>query len=36
MFGGILVVDLVGPDAEAPNHDQVLGFAEDICGEFGL
>ena len=36
VLSGILEVDLVGTDAEAADHNQVLGLLEDSCGELGL
>lgn len=36
LFGGILEVDLVGTNAEATDHNQVLSLLEDPRGELGL
>lgn len=36
MLRGIIEIDLVGPDTEAPDDNKVLGLLEDICGEPGL
>ena len=36
MLGRIVEVDLVGPNAETTDHDQVLGFTEDFLAELGL
>lgn len=36
VFGGILEVNLVGSDAEAADHNQVLSLLEDPRGELSL